>query len=310
MAATSFDRAREVGLPRSKSTVYIGSDEHKELFCRTFMESHLAYDPKDWPWPALDDLSLARLRAIPIWTMALEVEIGASAMLEGFAKTERDPLVREALALQAYEEERHGRILQCMIERYGLRVAPNVPRLEPTRREFVDFGYNECVDSFAGFGIFRLARNARILPEALTSLFSRLLVEESRHIVFFINWIAWDRRRRGLRGPVVQALPTLMCYGSAIARRVKGGAEIQGAGPNQESPLDLFGDVLSGLTPTIFLRTCVEENDRYMAAFDPRLLRPRVIPALAKAALGLLEAWDLVRAAFAKTAPRSTSQRS
>ena len=73
----------------------------------------------------------------------------------------------------------------------------------------MNFGYDECVDSFAGFGIFRLARDARILPEALTSLFTRVLVEEARHIVFFVNWIAWDRTRRGLRGPAMQAIPAL-----------------------------------------------------------------------------------------------------
>jgi len=106
--------------------VYIGSDEHKELFCRSFMDSHRAYDPQEWPWPELDDLSLARLRAIPIWTMALEVEIGAGVMLADFAKTEPDPLARRAIELQGYEENRHGRILQCMIDRYGLSVTPQV----------------------------------------------------------------------------------------------------------------------------------------------------------------------------------------
>jgi hypothetical protein len=286
--------------------VQIGSNEHKELFCRSFIESHRAYDPQDWPWPQLDDISLARLRAIPVWTMALEVEIGAGEMLAGFAKTETDPLARQAIELQGYEENRHGRILQCMIERYGLNVKPEVPTKEPNRRAFVAFGYDECVDSFAGFGIFRLARDARILPEALTSLFVRLLVEEARHIVFFINWIAWDRTRRGLRGPVAQAIPALICYGSAIARRVKGGAEMQGGGDGKDATIDLFGDVLSGLTPASFVRACVEENDRYMAAFDPRLLRPRVIPTLAKVALALFEAIDLVRGAFRKPAPRSS----
>jgi hypothetical protein len=290
--------------------VRIGSDEHKELFCRSFMESHKAYDPQDWPWPELDEISLARLRAIPIWTMALEVEMGAGTMLAGYAKTEPDPLVRQTLELQGYEEDRHGRILRCMISRYGLKVAPQVPDQEPTRGAFIDFGYNECVDSFAGFGIFRLARDARILPEALTSLFVRLLVEEARHIVFFINWVAWDRNRRGLRGPVLQAAPALFNYGAAIWRRVKGGTEMQGGGNGSsggQDTLDLFGDILRDLTPTAFVRACVEENDRYMAAFDPRLLRPRVIPALAKFALAILEALDKIRAAFRKSAPPSTS---
>jgi hypothetical protein len=295
--------------------VQIGSDEHKELFCRSFLESHKAYDPQDWPWPELDEISLARLRAIPIWTMALEVEIGAGTMLAGYAKTEPDPLVRRALELQGYEEDRHGRILQCMISRYGLKVTPEVPNDPPTRGAFIDFGYNECVDSFAGFGIFRLARDARILPEALTSLFVRLLVEEARHIVFFVNWVAWDRTRRGLRGPVLQAFPALFNYGAAIWRRVKSGTAMEGTGGGtgntgaggSQDTLDLFGDIVNDLTPAAFVRACVEENDRYMAAFDPRLLRPRVIPALAKFALAILEAIDWVRAAFRKSAPPSTS---
>ncbi len=284
----------------------IGSDEHKELFCRSFMASHRAYDPAEWPWPQLDDMSLARLRAIPIWTMALEVETSAGTMLTDYAKTEPDPLVRQALAMQGYEEERHGRILQCMIERYGLKVAPEDLGLKPTRDGFIDFGYNECVDSFAGFGIFRLACEARLFPESLTSLYTRLLVEEARHIVFFVNWVAWDRYRRGLRNPVMQALPALRNYGSAIVRRVKGGTEMKSPdGPRSENEtIDLFGEVLTGLTPATFVRTCIEENDRYMAAFDPRLLRPRVIPALAKFALAIIEAIEFLRGAFRKPAPR------
>ncbi len=283
----------------------IGTDEHKELFCRSLMESHRVYDPQEWPWPQLDDTSLARLRAIPIWTLALEVELGAGRMLSAFAKKEPDPLVRQALELQSYEEDRHGRILRCMIERYGLTVTPNVPKQEPTRRAFIDFGYNECVDSFAGFGIFRLARDARILPEALTSLFARLLIEEAHHIVFFVNWIAWDRTRRGLRGAVLQALPVSLGYGGAIARRIRGGAEIQRNQPRAETG-GLFGDALKNLAPADFVRTCVDENDRYMASFDRRLLRPRVIPTLARIALAIIVAIERWRAARPASAPRST----
>jgi hypothetical protein len=281
--------------------VQIGSDEHKELFCRSFIESFRAYEPQDWPWPQLDEISLARLRAIPIWTLALEVELGAGEMLGKFAATEDDPRVRQALELQAYEEGRHGRVLQCMIERYGLRVTPSVPNQDPTRGAFIDFGYNECVDSFAGFGIFRLARDSRVLPEALTSLFTRVIFEEARHIVFFTNWIAWDRARGGLRWPLLQALPILYSYGAAIARRVKGGGDMKrnaAEAPN----LDLFADFMKSLTPAIFIRTCVEENERYMASFDPRLLRPRFIPAIAKFALAIFEAIERIRVTFPKSA--------
>jgi hypothetical protein len=280
----------------------IGSPEHKELFCRNFIDSHRAYEPPELPWPELDETSLARLRAIPIWTMALEVEIGAGLMLAGFAKTEQDPLVRNALELQGYEEDRHGRLLAYMVDRYGLHANPTKFNEAPSRRAFVDFGYNECVDSFAGFGIFRLACKARVLPESLTSLFSRVIFEEARHIVFFVNWIAWDRCRRGLHGSAAQALPALAGYGGAILRRVQGGSKIAGAETKGDANLDLFADVMADLTPAKFLRTCIEENDRYMQDFDPRLIRPRVIPALGRVALAIFEAISYIRALLANGA--------
>lgn len=282
----------------------IGSEQHKQLFCQSFIGSHNAYEPHEMPWPVLDDVSLARLRAIPVWSMALEVEINAGSMLAGFAKGEPDPLVRRALELQGFEEARHGRILAEMISRYGLRARAKDPDEVPTRRAFIHFGYNECVDSFAGFGIFKLARDARILPDSLTSLFARVLEEEARHIVFFVNWIAWDRARRGLRGPVMQAIPALAGYVGAIVRRVQGGTEMAG-GDAAEGNLNLFADVMKDLTPAKFLRACVEENDRYMRAFDPRLLRPRVIPTLGRIALAIAEAIEKLRAALKRGEARA-----
>ncbi|HTX59091.1 MAG TPA: ferritin-like domain-containing protein, partial [Verrucomicrobiae bacterium] len=234
------------------------------------------------------------LRAIPIWTMALEVEINAGKMLYGFAATEPDPLVRKALELQAFEEDRHGRLLSTMIARYGLNATPGEAKDPPTREAFIDFGYNECVDSFAGFGIFKLACDARIFPDALTAIFTRVLVEEARHIVFFVNWVAYDRYRRGYGAPLAQWLPALMGYGSATWRRVKEGAKV-GEG-DENATLDLFGDIMDGLTPAKFVRTCITENQRYMRDFDPRLLRPRVIPAIASFALALIELIDRLRA--------------
>jgi hypothetical protein len=275
----------------------IGSEEHKQLFCRSFIETHRPYEPRDMPWPTLDAVSIAKLRAIPVWSMALDIEISAGSMLEGYAKTEDDPLVRQALQVQGFEEARHGRILAEMVSRYGLTAKVNEPSKEPTRKAFVSFGYDECVDSFAGFGIFRLARDARILPESLTSLFARVLEEEARHIVFFVNWIAWDRDRSGCRGPVMQAFPALLEYGRAVTRRAKGGSEMAAGGsPSAEGAINLFDDVMKGLTPAKFLRACLEENDRYMRAFDSRLLRPRVIPTLARAALVIVELVERLRA--------------
>jgi hypothetical protein len=283
----------------------IGSEEHKRLFCDSFIATHNRYEPQEMPWPQLDEMSLARLRAIPVWTMALDTEISAGSMLQGFAKTESDPLVRQALALQGFEEDRHGRILTEMIRRYNLRVEIKEPTKQPTRAAFVDFGYDECVDSFAGFGIFKLARDSRVLPDSLTSLFARVLEEEARHIVFFVNWIAWDRARSGQSAPYMQLIPALVSYVQAIVRRVQGGQQMAAGDGVTEIGPNLFADVLRDLTPAKFLRACISENDRYMRAFDPRLLRPRIIPSLGRAALVILELIDAVRAVIRPSRARA-----
>ena len=41
----------------------IGSEEHKERFCRHFIASHCRFDPASLAWPDLDGTALERLRA-------------------------------------------------------------------------------------------------------------------------------------------------------------------------------------------------------------------------------------------------------
>lgn len=270
--------------------VRTGSQEHKELFCRSFIASHLVYEPSDLPWPELDPVSLARLRAIPIWSTALQVELNAGQMVTDFAATLSDPLIREAVALQGAEEARHARMVGTLVERYGLSATTHPPALPPTEAAFVHFGYRECLDSFLGFGVFRLAREARFLPDSLVSLFTRVLAEEARHIVFFINWIAYERVRRGYGFAPFQAIATARGYGGAFLELIRTNREAkEGA--------DIFkdGDEFADLTIAKFLAACRAENDTNMAALDPRLLRPRVMPVLASIALGAIGAVDRLR---------------
>lgn len=262
----------------------IGSGEHKELFCRSFIDSHLAYEPEQLAWPQLDERSLAFLHGVPVWRSALEVEINAGAMLDAFAVTQRDPVIRQALQLQGYEEARRGRMLATLFERYGISVGPVQPDIHSSRAAFVSFGYDECLDSFFGFGIFRIARESKAVAESLINLFARVLVEEARHIVFFVNWISYERARQGAGSPVLQALPTAYGYAQALLKTIRRGKSANAG----ERGMGVAMDAFAGLTLERFLRTCLEENDRYMAAFDSRLLRPRVIPALVRSALRVL----------------------
>lgn len=265
--------------------VRIGSDEHRELFCRSFIETHDGYDPAALPWPDLDEISLKRLRAVPFWGTALQIERNAGYMVTAFAETLEDPLIREAVALQGFEENRHAVMMRTLVNRYGLHAEIDETLPAPTKRAFIDFGYNECLDSFFGFGVFRLAREAEVLPINLITLFTRVLHEEARHIVFFVNWIAYDRARRGYRGALLQAPGTAWGYYRSLRRLID---LARGGRNNAESRKfgEAFNEVsFENLTLRDFVAACVTENDEVMAQLDTRLLRPRLIPNIARFAL-------------------------
>ena len=43
----------------------IGSQDHRDTFCRHFMQTYTAYDPKTLPWPELDAGALQRQKSEP-----------------------------------------------------------------------------------------------------------------------------------------------------------------------------------------------------------------------------------------------------
>jgi hypothetical protein len=264
----------------------VGSIEHRDLFCRTFIETHLPFEPETLPWPQLEPRYVELLRAFPFWSFARSMEQEADRMIATFAQTLDDPVIREAVQLQGYEEGRHGRLLNHMLERYAIDV-PSVPltNLPVTREDWVVFGFSECLDSFVGFGGFALAREKQIFPKALLDVFEHILFEEARHIVFFINWWRYEEALAGNTNPLKRTLSALNYHFRALLHQAQGA---QGAAV-VPAPIDLTGGgsqaILAGVTPKMFLEVALAQERAVMARIDARLLRPQTVPVLAWAAL-------------------------
>jgi hypothetical protein len=265
----------------------IGSDEHKERFCAQFIASHDRYDPEILAWPDLDEAALARLRAIPFWPEVLYTERRAGAIVDAYGATIADPLVREAVMLQGLEEARHAGLLRLMIRRYG--VAAEERPLEEVGpdlyRAFADFGYGECLDAFLGFGVFQIARRSGFLPEPMFAIFETLMHEENRHIVFFVNWMAWEQARRGRGAPWLRSVIAARYYCRAIGRllgTVRRGQAANGGKDFSATEASVF---LDGFSFRSLVEECCAEHTRRMEAFDPDLLQPRFLPRLAALAL-------------------------
>ena len=272
----------------------IGSHEHRDTFCRHFIETYTDYEPNTLPWPELDDAALQRLRAVPFWEEVFYTERRAGAIVSAFTETVTDPVLHEALALQGEEETRHAKMIRVMIDRYGLD-APERPMEDINQnidRRFKDFGFGECLDSFVGFGLFKIASQAEFLPKEILKIFETLMYEETRHIVFFINWMAYTEAQRGWFARTMLPLTSLHYYIRAIVRMAglaKRGKELNDGKNFAATQVSVF---LDGFNFRKFVEDCYSENSRRMGAFDPELLRPSFLPQLAEVALRAMRLWN------------------
>ena len=136
---------------------------------------------------------------MPFWEEVFYTERRAGAIVADFIETVKDPVMKEAVALQGFEEARHAKLIRVMIEKYGIDAAerPLEDVSDNVETRFKDFGFGECMDSFLGFGVFKIAMQSEFLPKEMFDIFETLMYEETRHIVFFVNWMAYTQAQKG-----------------------------------------------------------------------------------------------------------------
>jgi hypothetical protein len=277
-----------------RGSMKIGSQEHRDAFCAHFTQTYVEYDPKTLPWPVLDAAALHRLRSVPFWEEVFYTERRAGAIVTAFTETVADPVLKAALALQGEEETRHANLIRVMIDRYGLD-APERPMedLGPDiDTRFKDFGFGECLDSFLGFGLFKIAWQVEFLPREMLQIFETLMYEETRHIVFFINWMAYTEARRGWLARAVLPLTSFHYYLRALHRMAGLARRSKQLNDGKNFAATQVGMFLDGFNFRSFLEECYAENRRRMTSFDPELLRPSFLPQLAEVALKALRLWS------------------
>lgn len=264
--------------------IRLGSPDHLRLFCRTLLTTFDPYKPAVIDWPKLEPKTQAIITALPIWDMAVQTEKRAGVWVGSYAAKAADPLLKQAIELDAYEERRHRHVLANLVEAYGiaLKPEPSYPNPRDPEWAFIQVGYSECIDSFFAFGLFESARRTGLFPLELVDTFEPVIHEEGRHILFFVNWIAWHRRNVPFwRRPWFE-LKVLCIWAYLIFERI-GIASNIGAGV-QDSNFTVNGADQLGvdLSPAELMDICLAENDRRLSVYDSRLLRPTFVPAMVR----------------------------
>ncbi|SAK53337.1 hypothetical protein AWB79_02009 [Caballeronia hypogeia] len=274
-----------------------GTDAHRREMCRMFRETFSPYRPSVLDWPQLEPEALERIVSLPIWDIAVQTEGRARLRMAAYAATISEPDVRDALTLNAWEENRHKEVLSRMVGAYGIPLASEAPYVYPgdTEWAYLVTGYSECIDSFFAFGLFEVARRSGLFPPELVDTFEPVMQEECRHILLFANWVAWHRaklswwRRIRFELKVAAVWAFLVWERMSLARTI----DAEGKEHRHDNNFTVNGaQSLSSVQIDVheLMKLCLAENERRFSGYDRRLLRPETIPKLVGLAVRFMRA--------------------
>jgi hypothetical protein len=285
MSALAFPELTGASPYVGEGPIRLGSEEHKRLFCKTLVETFNPYRPAVIDWPKLDEAATARITSLPIWDIAVQTENRASLNVCTYAEGITDPLLRKAVELNGFEERRHRYVLSNLVEAYGIKLAPEPAYQRPKNPEwaFLVTGYSECIDSFFAFGLFETARTSGFFPAELVETFEPVIHEESRHILFFVNWVAWHRRNMPLwRRPWFE-LKVAAVWAFLAWERIDIASDVSNGVQDNNFTVTGASQLADGIDIFKLMDVCLAENDRRLGIYDKRLKRPRFVPFMIRA---------------------------
>jgi hypothetical protein len=291
-AIENADRASRHWMSGSAGVLRPGTETHKRDVCRMFRETFNPYRPSVIDWPKLPAQTVARLRALPIWDIAVQTEGKARLSMAAYARLVKDPDMRSAIALNAWEENRHKQVLAKMVQAYGIPLIsePRYPVPRDAEWAYLRTGYSECIDSFFAFGLFEMARRSGLFPAELVATFEPVMQDECRHILLFANWVAWHRAKLPWWRRAYFELKVFTVWIYLGWERIGMARSFDGNGNEtlQDNNFTLSGTKAVSETEIgvrELLSVCLSENDRRFSGYDPRLLRPNTMPRLVRLAL-------------------------
>ncbi|HEY9828897.1 MAG TPA: hypothetical protein V6D19_26055 [Stenomitos sp.] len=230
---------------------------------------------------------LAKIQDAAFWTRVSSSQSEIGLIASAYAQTLQDPLLRENMALYGKEHQRLAAVVGTLVETYGFNCPGQKAASLPTNLEqaLIEAGYSDCIDVFLGFGLWELAKQAQLLPHELEQQFETYLAEKSRHLVFFVNWLAFRNVKtrkyaEGFRGvqAVWQRRGALLDW-----MKVFGEKEDSDALPTRRW--------LEEWTSEAFLTACLSAHRQFMQPFSTNLLKPQVAPILAALVRESLRVW-------------------
>ncbi|QCE34782.1 ferritin-like domain-containing protein [Acetobacteraceae bacterium] len=282
--------------------IQIGSDAHKKAIADMFRETFNPYKPSIIEWPELDEESLKKVISLPIWDIAVHTEGRARLRMAAYAELLTDPELQDAIARNAWEEDRHKTVLADMVTHYGIKLGIEPPYEMPKDAEwtYLVTGFSECWDSFFAFGLFESAKRSGLFPEKLTEVFEPVIQEETRHILLFANWLAYHRKHLSLPARIKLEARILGVLFYLFYERL---SLVKTFDEDGKEHTEDFNFTVRGTECVTdkkfefipFMKLCLAENERRFKGYDKRLLRPQLAPWAARRAIEAVGTWKQLK---------------
>ncbi len=123
--------------------------------------------------------------------------------------------------------------------------------------------------------LFKAAKDTGYFPPELVQTFDPVVNEEARHILFFVNWVAWHRRNMPLwRRPYFE-LKVLAVWLFLVYERMGIASDVSNGQQDNNFTVNGAEALGSDINVGELIALCVAENDRRLKPYDNRLKRPR-----------------------------------
>ncbi|MCM1984567.1 hypothetical protein [Lyngbya confervoides] len=268
----------------------LGSYSHKKLFCELILQGD-SPNPAPLNWPELDASAQERLAEMRFWPSLYKQKVHQAQTLASFSHSASGKLLQGAIAQIGQESQAQADFIRDLCQQYQLpSLAPPGP--SPLRGEagFKRSLYNANLELFLGSGLLGLLRQAQYLPTPLLELWASQLQIQARHVMFLANWLVFQTQ--------VRQKPEYESFGAvAIWHQRRWLWELlQRTHRNEyddtlpESPTQA-DRLLGQWTFSQILSACQHSYAVQFSAFDPRLVRPLLLPRLAQAYIRMVRFW-------------------
>lgn len=228
--------------------------------------------------PSLDDSTRKKLAELNIWAEVYDQHQQAGWVAQSYSQVVKGSLLQRAIAQIAENELALAQSLKtlCKENRLGTINVGNHDSVPASEVAFRKSCHRSNLSLFLASGLYELASQDGYLQPDLLNLWNEVLNIQACHVLFFMNWLAFEAQVKQKPDYELSGLGSLWTHKKqwlAIFNKLNR-SEYDDNLPRDPKQIDYF---LGKENYSSFLDACERNYRDRFESLDSRLLRPRIL---------------------------------